>query len=143
MSILTLLWKFRDYIMVVMILTMIFGYWWEQQHTISKEKKQIVQLQAENTQLKTLNATQLAQINQQNTAVNQLKQYSDQKDAEIKSATALAESLQDEIDLKASQILERDTKIQGDTSTLKGCTDELQRIKDFMVQAEQDFKSGK
>lgn len=79
----------------------------------------------------------------QNAAIEQQAKYAQQKQAEIASATALAEKLQDTVDAQANEIMLRKTNISQVFTTLDGCKDQLNRIREYMVESEARFKNGK
>lgn len=82
-------------------------------------------------------------IQLQDASITQMQKYADQKQAEIASATTLAEKMQDTVDAQAKEIELRKTAIEGTINTLSDCKGELDRIKNYMISAEQEFKNGR
>src|ERR1700693_6073153 len=104
MSTLALLWKFKNYIGIALIVLTIGGYWLSLKHTISADKKEIAAKDQ-------LIADYKVAIQTQNVAIDRMKQYADNKDAAIASATALSEKMQDTVDAQANEILLRHANI--------------------------------
>ncbi len=141
-SILPLLWKFKNYIGIALVVLVIGGYWLSLQHKIKNQASELNTKDSVITQLQTEKIQLQVAIHVQNANIDRMEQYARQKDAAIADATRLAESLQDEISLKAQQIMNKDTRIDGVIVTLADCQGELNRIKQYMIEAETRFKEG-
>lgn len=141
MSILSLIWRFREFIMVGIIFLMIAGYFVHdsmiKKSYISKIDVQQKVISDQQAQLE----TQDVLIKQQNSAVDRMKQYADQKDREIAEANHLAEKMQDTVDAQAEKLLNSKTNIDQQFTDLTGCKSELNRIRTFMFEAEQSLTS--
>jgi hypothetical protein len=136
MSTLALLWKFKNYIGIALVVLIVGGYWLSLKHTISADNKEIAAKDQ-------LIADYKVAIQTQNVAIDRMKQYADNKDAAIASATALSEKMQDTVDAQANEILLRKTNIDQTINTLADCNNELARIKAFMINAEGQFRETK
>ena len=142
MGIISILWKFKDFIMAGIIILMIFGYFVHDSNVKKAYKNQIESQQKIISNQQAQLETQTVLIKQQNDAVDQMKKYSDQKDREISEATHLAEKMQDTVDLQSQQLLNSKTNIDQSFSDLTGCKAELDRIRAFMFNAEQSLTSS-
>ena len=140
MSYLTLLWKFKSYIGIALIILIVGGYWLSLKYTIKSQAGKLSDDQVNIAQLTEKIVSLQAAISLQNANIDQMKRYADQKDREIADATALSEKLQDDIDSKAQQIINSKTQIEQEFTNLEGCKAELGRIKDYMIKSEEEFK---
>lgn len=132
-------WKWLSIGLVVLVFGIYVGVL---KHTITKKEAVITSDQATIADRDRQIADLKGAIVVQNQAIAQMERYAEEKERKIADATALSEKLQDEIDLKAEQILTRDTKIAGATDTLADCQSQVARIKAYLLNAEGEIREG-